>query len=430
MTSLEDFGVSKYEGVLNNGTRIFHYFRKNSPISTAVLFDAGSGNDPVGKEGLAHFAEHMLFKGTKRFKDETEAGLFLESIGGHANAFTGVDYLGITADVSFSSDFNKTVDFIYELTRESLFEDEKIEIERGTILGEIADYESNPALYIGDLSQSLIYQNTYAQRSIAGSKETVLSITREDLFSFYNSKIVNGEMVIVVSGDIDFDYMKKLFNDRFGDKKPKSLITVEKPEIEIVRKKLVDIKKYEGIDQIFMSFSYRASKYIDEDTDIFFILKIIIGDGFSSSLFRKLRTENGLVYSLDVQSEPSPDRGLFSVLTSTSKDKVQKVLDVLTDEFKRLERGDISKEELRLAKDKIIKSKITEMQTSTMWVGFHLPEVYLNPKNPMDLSDWLRKIEEISLDGVKEVAKKYFSKDKWYLAMCGDIEEKDFIFNY
>ncbi len=429
MFFIKDFGVTKKFGVLENGSKIFHYSRPNMPVSTAVVFDAGSRHDPVGKEGLAHFSEHILFKSTKKFKDETETGLFLESIGGAMNAFTSVDFLGVTADVGMSSDYPKVVDFIHELTRNSLFEKLKIDVERGTIIGEIADYESNPALYIHDLTQQLLFQGSYAARSIAGSKETVESIIREDLFNFYSSRIAKSNMSVVVAGDMPFEDITSLYNGSFADEKfPK--LESNKPQLALERGNPIMIKTYKDSEQVFIGFSYRTCPYNNKDTDSLELIKTIIGDGFSSSLFRKLRTENGLVYSLRVNSDGSYDRGYFSVLTSTSKNRVQKVLDVLTNEFIRLEKGEISEEELRLAKDKIIKSKIREMQDSGSWVGFHLSEVIFSPNNPRDLADLLNDVEKVSLNNVKEVSKKYFSNDKWYLSLCGDMSEKDFSVNY
>lgn len=429
MFNLKDFGVAKNTATLQNGSKIFHYYKPNTPISTAVIFDAGSSNDPIGKEGLAHFCEHILFKSTKKFKDETETGLFLESIGGQANAFTGVDFLGVTADVALASDFPKVVDFIHELTRDSLFEETKIETERGTIVGEIADYESNPAFYIQDLTQQLLFQNTYAARSIAGSKETVGGISREDLFNFYSSRIAKSNMSIAVAGGIEFDEILNLFNNTFNQEEV-SNGKLNKPELPFAREQSIKIKKYVDTDQVFIGFSFRTCPYIQKDTGILSIIKTIIGDGFSSSLFRKLRTENGLVYSLDVSSEGSFDRGYLSVITSTSKDRVQKVIDVLAEEFKRLNAGDISEDELLLAKNKIIKSKIRQMQTSGSWVGFHLTEIIFNPQNTLDLADTLNEVEKISLQDVARVAKNYFSSDKWFVSMCGDMKEEDFEIGY
>jgi zinc protease len=425
MFQLSDFGVTKNEGVLKNGSKVFHFYKPNMPVSTAVIFDSGSKYDPVGKDGLAHFVEHILFKSTKKFRDETEAGVFLESIGGQANAFTGVDYLGITADIGMGLDYPKVVDFIHELTKESLFDPEKIAIERGTILGEIADYESNPARHIGDLMQRGLFQGTYAERSIAGSANTVNGITREDLFEFYKKRIAAKNMSVVVAGDIEFETIIKLFDDTFSESLP--FEGKNSPvDLEFIRKNPIEIKVYKGIDHIFLGFSFRTCKYTDPDTKVLDVLETMVGSGFSSSLFRKLRTENGLVYSLKVMSGTYFDRGHFSVVTATSKDKLQKVLNILTDEFKRLESGLISEEELDLAKKKIIKSKIREMQDSGTWVGFHLSDIFFNPENPIDLAGYLNEIESINLQDVVQVAEKYFSKDSWYLALCGDVEESDF----
>jgi len=424
MLKIEDFGVEKNSGVLNNGSKIFHYYRPNMPISTAVLFDAGSSHDPVGKEGLAHFTEHILFKSTQKFKDETEAGLFLESIGGQANAFTGVDLLGVTAEVGVKSDYPKVVEFIYELIRKSLFEGEKINVERGTILGEIADYESNPALYIQDLNQQLLFQGTYASRSIAGTKETVLDISREDLFDFYSSRIVGSNMIIIVAGGIEFNNVVNLFNSIFNNENFPE-INISKPDLVLSNDEKSKIKVYKDTDQVFLSFSFRTCNYNNVDSKVLSIIRKMIGSGFSSSLFRKLRTENGLVYSLDVSSEGSFDRGYFSTITSTSKDRVKKVLEVITSEFERLRNGDIHENELRLAKDKIMKSKIRYLQTSGSWVNAHLSEIFFSTEKPKDIAELLNDMEKISIKDVINVSKKYFTQDNIYLSACGDLVESD-----
>lgn len=420
MFSLDDFGVKKNIGVLNNGSKIFHFYKANMPLSTAVIFDAGSSNDPLGKEGLAHFVEHMLFKSTKKFKDETESGLFLESIGGQANAFTGVDLMGITADIGPSSDFSKVVDFIHELSRHSLFEESKVDVERGTIIGEISDYEANPAMYIHDLTQQLLFEGTYAARSIGGAKDTVERISREDLFNFYKSKISTSEMNIVVAGDVGFEVIKDTFNGLFLDGNLPE-INSNKVDLSVAAHDPKKVKIYKDTDQVYMGFSFLSCPYLNKDIDALEVVRMIIGGGFSSSLFRKLRTESGLVYSIDVSSDNSFDRGYFSVVTSTSKDRVQKVTDVLVEEFKRLNAGDISEDELVLAKNKMIKSKIRQMQTSGSWVSFHLNDIVFNPDDPRDLSDWLNRVENIKLNEIINVSEKYFNPGMWNLSLCGDI---------
>ncbi|MBW6441367.1 insulinase family protein [Patescibacteria group bacterium] len=429
MFQLKDFGVTKNTGVLKNGSKVFHFYKPNMPVSTAVIFDSGSKFDPVGKEGLAHFVEHILFKSTKKFKDETEAGLFLESIGGQANAFTGVDLLGVTADIGIELDYPKVVDFIHELTKESLFEEQKIEIERGTILGEIADYESNPALHIRDLMQDGLFQGTYAERPIAGNAETVMGISRDDLYNFYKSRIAAKNMSVVVAGDIEFDKIVDLFDATFSEALPFEEKS-DAGDLEVIRKDPLGIKVYEGIDHIFTGFSFRTGRYTNPDSKVLDVIETLMGEGFSSSLFRKLRTENGLVYSLKVMSGSYIDRGHFSVVTATSKEKLQLVLDILTSEFKRLESGDVDEVELNLAKQKIIRSKIREMQDSNTWVGFHLSDIFFNPDNPIDLAGYLNEIENITLKDVVEISKKYFTKNSWYLALCGDVKENDFKIDY
>ena len=274
-----------------------------------------------------------------------------------------------------------------------------------------------------------MFKGSYAERSIAGSKETVTGISKDDLYGFYLDRIAKSKMYAVVAGDIEFLDLVSLFNDGFKEENL-SPISEEKPELFLPRSVDTKIKEYKDTNQVYLSFSFRTCPSYNNDSVILEVIRTIIGDGFSSSLFRKLRTENGLVYMINVSSENLFDRGYFSVVTSTSKDRVQKVMDVLTEEFKRLESGEIFQEELDLAKNKIIKSKVREMQNSSSWVEAHISEIFFNPKNPKDLAEILNEVEKVSLDDVKNVSKKYFSKDKWYLAMCGDISGKDFIVNY
>lgn len=429
MYSLKDFGVTKEVGALDNGSKIILYRKPKMPLSTIAVFDAGSRHDFEGKDGLAHFTEHVLFKGTEKFKDETEVGFFLENIGGQTNAFTWVDCLAVSAEVGMSEDYPKVVDFIYELTRKSLFNKDKIEVERGIITEEISDYESNPQAYIYDLSQQNLFQGTDIGRSVAGNKETVGRITREDLYRFYSDKIVNGKMTVIVAGDIEMKKLLDLYNKTFG---AGNLNVTYKPlsDLEIIRTKPVVIKSYKDTDQIYMSFGFRTCPYKCHDLDVLSVIGSIAVDGTSSSLFRKLRTENGLVYSIGVSNDALTDGGYFNVKTSTSKDKVQKVLDILVGEFKRFCDTGVTSDELILAKNKMIKSKVRQMQQSSSWVEFHFPADFFNPEGNEDLAGWLNRVESITLEDISRVSNKYLSSNKWYLSMCGDIKESDFKVNY
>ncbi len=428
MYSLKDFGVTREVGTLDNGSRVILYKKSKMPLSTIAVFNAGSRYDFKNKDGLAHFTEHVLFKSTERFKDETEIGLFLENIGGQANAFTWLDCLAVSAEVGMAEDYHKVVEYIYELTRKSLFEKDKIEVERGTIIGELSDYISNPQAYIYDLAQQHLFQGTDVGRSVVGRREAVEKVTRDDLFKFYSDRIVNGRMTVIVAGDIEMSSLLSMFNNKFGSILLKENISL--PDLEVIRNKPIEIKRYKDTDQIYMSLGFRTCPSKNHDIDVLSVIGSIAAEGFSSSLFRKLRTESGLVYSIGVGNDAFTDGGSFDVTTSTSKDRVQRVLNILVDEYRRFCNGEVTSEELILAKNKMIKSKVRQMQQSSSWIEFHFPGDFFNPEGNEDLATWLNRIESMTLEDISGVANKYFSKDKWYLSMCGDIEEKDFKVNY
>ncbi|MFZ2664115.1 MAG: pitrilysin family protein, partial [Patescibacteria group bacterium] len=386
MYSLKDFGVTRETGELDDGSKVFLYRKPKMPLSTLVIFNAGSRHDYSGKDGLAHFSEHMLFKGTEKFKNEIEVSLLVEGIGGLVNAFTWQDGLGISADVGLVKDYPKVVDFIYELVKKSLFKEEKMEMERHTILSEMSDSLSNQSVYIYHLLQNNLYQGTILGRDIIGTAKSLKSISREDLYGFYTKNISSQKMKIIVAGDISVEELVDLYNKKFLGTKTQSGTKEIQSDLDIVRKKPVMIKVYEGSEHLYLGFGFRTCPFISRDTDVLTVIKSIISDGFSSSLYKKLRVDNGLVYFVDVTEDNFSDSGSFSVVTTTSKDKLQKVLDIITEEFNRLCSLGVTKEELKLAKDKIIKSKLRQMQQSNSWVEFHLTGDYLDPEGDNDLA--------------------------------------------
>ena len=430
MHILKDFGVTKYVGKLKNGTRVVLFHKPSTPILTNALFKAGSRFDPKGKEGLAHFGEHVMFKKTEKFKSENDVSKFIESLGGEINAYTWVDGLGVEVEIATASDFEKSAVFVNELVQRSMFTKEQVDIERGVVLREINDQNSNPGWYIYTLAYTLMLQDTDAGRPVLGTHKTVRSIDYEDLKHYYKTLINPDDMTLIISGGVELGEVIDTYNNKFDlgeiDKKSK----VERTILEINRKEEIRIEKYTDTEQVHLSLGFRTAPIYSHDSDALSVIRVILGHGMSSSLFRKLRTESGLVYSVEVKNSCSSDYGNFYIFSSTSKKDVNKVIKIIVSECNRMTKGDIQPNELLLAKDKIIKSKTRELQTSLSWVVQHyLDELYC-PDTATDVADWMNRIEKVSIEDIARVAKKYFKPGSWYLALCGDIEEKDVVVDY
>jgi len=432
MHTLKDFGVTKYVGKLKNGVRVVLFHRPNAPISTSIGFKAGAQFDPKGRDGLAHFTEHMFFQKTEKFESASEVSGFIEKMGGYLNAWTNSDSIRFVLEISDPNDYSKVAFFVDQVFGHLMIEDGRVENERGVILREHADKQSNPSRNIYTITDLLMFRGSSIGRAVLGTEETIKAIETKDLQGYYKDRLSLDDMSIVVSGDLDLDLVIADFNkglsikeSEFKEKKVSSPKFLPKED-----EKRILIETYKDTDQIHLSFGFRTDGYFSEDRIPLQVLSVICGHGFTSSLFEKLRNKNGLVYGLRIDYWKGASTGNWNLITSTPKSKLQKLLDITSGEFERVYKGKIEISELRLAKDKMIKAAKRRMQSSGSWVSFHEFGELFDPENALDLDKYLNEIEKITLEDLKRVATKYFKPGSWYLALCGDIEEKDFKVNY
>ena len=428
MIRLSDFDVSRKETTLSSGTRLVTFEKKGLPIYIEVLFRSGSRYDPIGKEGLAHFTEHMIVAGSKNYPSQEKLSTFIERLGGAYGASTSAEVVTISVAVGDPNDIGAVAVLIHEMLDEALFETESIENERKAILKELGDKKGNPEDYIWELYKRLFFQETSVGRSIIGNEQTISDITRVDLINYYRNSLVSGRMGIVAGGEVDINKTADEIEKHLKIKSsPKPDFDKKLPEF---RNKTTLSHIYPGIDQIQIIIGFRTVSETHPDAPILDMIASISGGSRASSLLRKLRYETGLVYGVSAFSVAGSDHGTWGVITSTTSNKVNEVLTILSTEFKRIYEGGITQEELSFAKDRIIKSKRRYMQTSSSWVLFHSFGELIDPKNYLRLDAYLNTIEKVTLEDITRVGEKYIKPSKWYLATTGDISEADLKMDY
>lgn len=427
MVKLQDLGTTRHETTLSNGVRLVFFERPGAPLSLRALFFSGARFDPQEKEGLAHFMEHMIVAGTKRFPTKDKLAAYIEQYGGKFSAFTGSEGLAVNVAVADPGDIDVLIEVLNEILIAGLFNEKSLETERLSILKEIGDRKSDPGDMLWELYAKLFFQEQDLGHSVLGSEKSVRAISRDDILNYYNSSLVSGRAVFVGSGGISPSVLKQKLE---AIPLPVSgELKIGNP-LPVIRNENTLVETYVGKDQVHLMIGFRTCASFHPDMPALDILATILGGGRASSLTRLLRQEKGLVYTVSAGSSGYSDTGTWRVRTSTGKDKVQEVLDIICGEFNRVYEGKVTPEELQFVKDKIVKSQRMELQTSGSWVDFHCYRELVTPTMRWTVRDFIEDISSVTMEDLARVGEQYFTKGSWFLAMCGDIDKDKIAVNF
>lgn len=420
MLKLSDLNLSLETAKLRNGIKIVNFHRSGAPLAVRCLFFAGSRFDNA--EGTSHFLEHMLVAGSKKYPTKDKLASYIENNGGILGAVTGIDNMTINLSLGDPQDISIASEVLKEVIFNPIFEDKTIENERQAIYRELSDRKSNPSKAIGTVNRQLFYQDTILGRSTLGTEDSIKSIKKEDIITYYQNNILTSQMVLVTSGDISIDVIKKEFAFlellNFVTKTPKK-------DLEMSQQKRILIEKFNQNDQITFSYAFRTGNILDSTNPVLSIILQALAATRSSRLITRLRYENGLIYGISSWHEQLFDAGTWGFQTSTSKSNFQKVIDIIQNELISTAQDGLSQSELDFVKNKIIKSGRLNLQTSESIVNFHAYKQFIDSEKTWTVQDYTESLEKVGCDLIKTTATKYLNPIKSYLAICGDINEKE-----
>lgn len=421
---VEDLGVTRQETTLSSGTKLVLFERPGMPVYMRAVILGGSRFDPIGKDGTSHYLEHMLAAGTQRFPTKDKLAAYIEQYGGGFSASTGSEVMNISAAVGDPQDLEVVFEVLHEMILASLLDSNTLKTEKASILRELGDKQSNPGEMIWEVYRRLFFQGTEVGRSILGSQETISSISREDLLTFYRDKFCSGRIALVVSGGVTLAQIM----ERIDQQLP--MPEGERPEglglLPVRRMEAMSIEPYLGNEQVHLVFGFRTTPVSHPDNAALTVMAEILAGGRASTLSKKLRLERGLVYSVFADRLALSDAGTWLVKTSTSRDKQQEVIDLICDEIKRVSDAGLHEAEIRFAKKKLIKLKRMQLQSSGAWVNWHATREII-AKQPYSLEEYTRSLLDVTPEKTREVAQNYFGKNQWYLGLCGEVLQKDIV---
>lgn len=426
MNKSAELGIEFYKEKLLNGSSVFLYKRKGFPINIQIVFAAGArfGKKP----GISHFLEHMLLAGSKKYPTKNALCVPLENIGGSIGATTYPDFLYIKVNVADKEDIDVAVDIINEAVNNSLFDGKAIENERKAILSEIGNKKSNPMLNIWDIFQKVFFQETTLQNSGLGTSEIVTNIKREELLDEYTRLIKEGKPTLIISGDIEMELLKNKFNNIFiGTNDP--YLGLGNKKLPIIKNKRIEIEKYSS-DQAHIMLGFRLNIYSNVESIPPYILSMLLARGRTSVLMSELRYKNGLVYNINGSFNYLADYSTWFINTSADKKNIQKVIDVILLEINKIKNNGINQDQLNFVRSKAIKSLKFSLQTSASLVDSNINDVMMDQNKSYSLDDFVADMEKVTVDDVKKCAHNIFNMDNFFVALCGNVEEKDLKINY
>ena len=389
---------------------------KDNPTATVlVLVEAGSKYETKTNNGVSHFLEHMCFKGTKKRPTPLSISHELDSIGAQYNAFTAQEFTGYFAKGQFG-DRAQLLDVVSDIYLNSTLPAEALEKERGVIIEEINMYEDIPQRQVADEFMALIYPNQPAGFSIAGSKEHIRAMKRENFLDYRQAHYLAQATTVVIAGNIDEEKVKgevivAFKNSPVGKKSPKLAVMEKqkKPALAIKEKKT---------DQTHFILGVRSFGLFDKRDIPLRLLAEVLGGGMSSRLFQKLREEMGVCYYVKADNEAFTDHGIFGVAAGVTPARLAEVVKVVLAEFEKFKKTPVAAEELAKAKAHLIGSMFLSLESSDAIAEYYgFQEIFKKEiKKPAEIAEKIRAISAVDL---KKLASEIFVENKLNLAVIG-----------
>lgn len=406
--------------VLPNGLRVVLVPKADSVAATIlIMLETGSIYEDKKNNGVAHFLEHMCFKGTTKRPTPQAISEELDGLGAKYNAFTNYEYTGYYATVQ-PSKFDQAFDILADMYLDPLLLETEIVKEKGVVIEEINMYEDMPKYKAGDVMQTLLYGDQPAGRHILGTKETVTSLTRDMIAEFRNKYYTAPRTAVVVAGKFDEAKTLELINKYFGslpvgESSNRDIVTESqtKPEVEVFNKKS---------DQTHLIISFRGVPLDHPDFYAYQVLAAVLGGGMSSRLFKKVRDELGAAYYVGACNDSSTDHGALHIFCGAGNTKALEVVEAVMAECRKLKTELVSDQEILRVKDNIVGNILISLETSQQLASYFGGDEVLGQPLSTPEEETLR-YQAVTSQDVLRVAKDLFVPNKANLAMVGPIAD-------
>jgi predicted Zn-dependent peptidase len=403
--------------ILKNGMRIIVVPIEDAPSVTVMsLVEAGSEYETKEKNGISHFLEHMCFKGTSRRPRSIDISKEFDGMGAENNAFTGNEFTGYYGKAA-AKYFEQILDIIADIYLNPSLPGQEMEKEKGVIIEEINMYEDLPQRKVHEVFAELLYGDTPYGWDIAGPKENIRAMRREDFVNYRAKHYVAPKTLIVVAGNVNekdaFKKIEKAFKDiptgKFI-KKQRVPQSQTKQEIKI---------KPKVTDQAHLVIGVRTFDVHDKRNAALKLLSVILGNGMSSRLFQRMREELGICYYVRAGQNEFTDHGNFAISAGVDKSRIPEAVSGILAEMRKIRDELVSPEELKKAKDYYIGGMYLGLESSDALANFYGGQEIMREKikTPKETE---KEIGKITAEDIRKVARDIMKNDKLNMAIIGN----------
>jgi predicted Zn-dependent peptidase len=407
---------------LDNGLRILTApIDSAQSVTCAIMLAAGSRYETPETNGIAHFAEHMFFKGTERRPTARDISMEIDAIGGEFNAFTGKEYTGYYVKCA-SESRDIALDVLVDMLRNSKFDPDEIEREKGVIIEEMNMYYDTPRDFIGGVYEELLYDDQPLGWDIIGRKETVRSAKRETFNGYVDRWYKPSRMVVGVGGKIG-DGLHERVNELLGDLEEAETGRPEPVRVDPPDRARVKVHT-KASDQAHVCIGVHSYPLEHPDRYILQVLATVLGGGMSSRLFTEVRERRGLAYYVYGLNHSYTDAGSLYAQAGVDINRIDDAVATIAAELRKIAEEAVPAEELEKAKSFSKGRFVLQLETSQGLIMFGLRRETLESRTP-DPEEILAEIGKVTADDVSRVAQDLVDGQGINLAVIGPFEDAE-----
>lgn len=400
---------------LKNGFRIVtEHMPGLASASVGVWVGAGARHEAADQNGIAHFLEHMAFKGTKR-RSALQIAETIEDVGGYINAYTSREVTAYYARV-LENDVPLAMDVISDILLNPVLDQSEIEVERGVILQEIGQALDTPDDVIFDWLQEQAYPQQPLGRTILGPSERVSAFGRDDLSRFIGQHYGPEQMILSAAGAIDHDAIVKLAEDLFGDLSRRPVVPADAAQFAGG-----EVRQVKTLEQAHFALGFESPGYRDDDIYTAQIYASALGGGMSSRLFQEVREKRGLCYTIFAQAGAYADTGMTTIYAGTSAGQLADLAGITIDEMKRAA-TDLSAAEVARARAQMKAGLLMGLESPSNRAERLARLVQIWDRVP-SLEETVARIDDVTCADVRRLAEHMATTAPMALALYGPVDE-------